>query len=74
MAFFALGGVAELSFAEHKLHPHLAAARAEKLLRDDPDPRILAQNLGHMPLASFLRISASLFPCDWFRNSGACQI
>jgi hypothetical protein len=42
MALVALGRIAKLSLCEDKLHFHLASAIAKKLLRDDPNPCILA--------------------------------
>jgi hypothetical protein len=58
MALLAFGGVAQLPLIEHMLHPHFAAACAEELLGDNPDPRIFAQNLGHRNSSSFRWISA----------------
>jgi hypothetical protein len=47
MTLLALGSIPQLSLVENELHLDLAAARAEKLLRDDADPRVLAQNFSH---------------------------
>jgi hypothetical protein len=54
MALFALSGIAELALREDELHLDLAPAIAEKLLGNDPDPCIFAQNLGHKLTPSFL--------------------
>jgi hypothetical protein len=56
MALIALGNIAQLPGLEDQLHLHLAATGAEKLLRDDPDPRILAQYLSHGFTPPFTRI------------------
>jgi hypothetical protein len=56
MALVALGDIAQLPGLENQLHLHLAATGAEKLLCDDPDPRVLAQYLSHDFTPPFLEI------------------
>jgi YjjG family noncanonical pyrimidine nucleotidase len=53
MTLVALGSVAQLPLVEYQLHPYFAAACAEELLGDNPDPRVFAQNLGHGISTSF---------------------
>jgi 2-haloacid dehalogenase len=60
LALFALRDVAQLSVIENELHLDLAATGAEKLLRDDPDPRVLADDFCHDLFPPFTDVELSL--------------
>jgi hypothetical protein len=69
MTLVAFGGVAQLALREDELHLHLAPAVAEKLLRDDPDPRIFAQYLSHGLKPSFLTGLTESLALSWMFES-----